>query len=539
MRATTGLLACCAFFAPLALADDTLRWLEQERRTRESLERDQQLRQLQRVVPAPRPEPPIPSADPRCWQLTGLRLNGNRLIDDAALQRAIAPLLKPCMGVNAIRQVLANIQRLYVARGYIAARAYPVQAPSDGEPLAISIDEGFVESIELADEQLPVSLHGAFPALIGKPLHLPTLEQGLDQLNRLRSIDLEARVMPGELDGGSRVILSARSQRSPWHLRARYGNGGDQVAGRHGASLVVSRDNPLHLNDVLHMSLFSTFGNAPHYSRSLGLYYTVPYGPWTLGASLGRSQQVAFTPIGHYRSELASQSHGLSLSRLLWRNQQTLLSASLRLDQKQLQRWFDATRQAVSDPRQTSAGIDLSLLWLGRATWSAQLGYGHSLPWLGADSRAFQQWRMAALRTQTWPGKGYQWRWDSSLETQYSPGRLPASEQWLLSSSASVRGLRDSNISADSAAVWRNSLAMALALRPGLVLTPHVAVDYGRGWGGWTRDRQYPALAGISAGASLAWPGAEVTLDYRHAVVIKDGPPAEPGFWNMELKLDF
>ncbi|WP_416422753.1 ShlB/FhaC/HecB family hemolysin secretion/activation protein [Pseudomonas sp. App30] len=540
MPKVTGLLACCALFiAPLALADDTLRWLDQERRDREALERDQRLRQLQQPRPTPPPAEPTVAAEARCWRLSGLRLAGNRLIDDRTLQPLLSQRLRPCMGADALRQVLVDITQAYVQRGYIAARAYPAQTPADGQPLDIVIEEGFVESIELADDSLPVSLASAFPDLVGRPLHLPTLEQGLDQLNRLRSIDLQAQVQPGELDGGSRILLTSRSRRSPWGLRVGYGNGGDTTNGRHGLSLVASRDNPLQLNDVLQASLFGTFGNAPNYTRGLGLYYSVPYGAWTLGASLGHSEQRAFTGHG-VRHDYTSDSRGLSLGRSLWRNQHTLLSASLRLNRKTRDYRLNHRSIAQQDASLTSAGLDLNLLWLGRATWSAQLGYAHSLPWLGADTRPFEQWRLGVLRSQAWPGNRHQWRWDSSLEAQYSPTLLPASEQWLLSSPGSVRGLRDSNIAASSALVLRNSLSLALPLAPGLVLTPHVAVDYGRGRGTWHgRGRQQPALAGVSTGASLGWRGGEVKLDYRHAVVIKDGPPSEPGFWNMELKLDF
>lgn len=535
-----ALITCCALLlAPLALADDSLRWLDQERRQRETLERDQRLRQLQRPAPSPQ-VPAVPStADQHCWQLPGVTLQGNRLISDQALQQALRPHVAPCMGVNAIRRVLARISQLYIQHGYIATRAYPTQPPEDGQPLSILIEEGFVEAIELDGPDLPISLRNAFPDLIGKPLHLPTLEQGLDQLNRLRSIDVEAQIAPGDLPGGSRIILAARSHLSPWGARVTYGNGGDRFSGRHGASLVLSRDNPLQLNDALQVSLFGTFGNTPNYNRALGLYYSVPYGPWTLGASLARSQQVAFTPVGRHRNTYLTDSRGLSLGRTLWRNQTTLLGAQLRLNQKQRQRWFNNRHLPVPDPRLTDLGLDLTLLWLGRATWSGQLGYSHSLNWLGADSRDYQQWRLALLRTQVWPGAGHYWRWDSGLETQYSPNRLPASEQWLLSSSTSVRGLRDSNIAASSAAVWRNNLTLAIAISPGWTVSPRVGLDYGRGWDTWISDQQHPALAAISTGASLAWPGGLASLDYRHAVVIKDGPRAEPGFWNIELKLDF
>lgn len=541
MRALLRLLTCCTLLAPTAQADETLRWLDQQRRERDGLERDERLRQLQRQAPVP-PPLPQPRAEDRegaCWSLPGLRLRGNRLIADPALAREVTPHLRPCMDVGAIRQVLAAITHAYVQRGYIAARAYPAGPPVAGEPLEITVEEGFVESIELSDDSLPVSLKNAFPDLLGRPLHLPALEQGLDQLNRLRSIDLQAQIAPGELPGGSRILLVPRGHQARWGLGVRYGNGGDRFTGRHGVNLVVSHDSPLHLNDSLQVGLFRTAGADPSHTTGLGLYYSVPYGPWTLGASLARSQQIAFAPVNRTRSEARGASNSLRLNRTLWRNQHTLIGAGLRLTQKHQDRWIAGRHYTRADDQLTSASLDLNVLWLGQATWSGQLGYDHSLPWLSATARPHQRWRAAVMRTRAWPAKGYPWRWDSSLEAQYSPHPLPASEQALLSSPNSVRGFRDSNIAASSALVWRNNLGVTLPLGQGLTLTPQVGLDYGRGWGTYIREQQYPALAALSGGARLGWPGGELTLEYRHAMVIKDGPPSEPGFWNTELKLDF
>ena len=46
--------------------------------------------------------------------------------------------------------------------------------------------------------------------MLGEPLNLRDLEQGLDQLNRLRSVDLTADIAPGSQPGASRIILRSR-----------------------------------------------------------------------------------------------------------------------------------------------------------------------------------------------------------------------------------------------------------------------------------------------------------------------------------------
>jgi hemolysin activation/secretion protein len=71
------------------------------------------------------------------------------------------------MGVGQINHLLATITAIYVEQGYIASRPYLLSAPAAGQSLDIMVDEGYIESIELADQSLPVSLGGAFPHMLG------------------------------------------------------------------------------------------------------------------------------------------------------------------------------------------------------------------------------------------------------------------------------------------------------------------------------------------------------------------------------------
>lgn len=90
-------------------------------------------------------------------------MEGNRQLDTAELTATLRALVSPCMGVSDINQLLKAITGLYLQAGYPASRPYLRQPPQDGETLDITLVEGFVESIELAGADLPLSLAGAFP----------------------------------------------------------------------------------------------------------------------------------------------------------------------------------------------------------------------------------------------------------------------------------------------------------------------------------------------------------------------------------------
>lgn len=198
---------------------EVLRQQQQQQQDLQQLQLEQRRRQLERgafATPGTGPAPaPSVAPDSHCWPLAGVRVGGVTLLDRARLDSRIQPLLAPCMGVGQINHLLATITALYVEQGYVASRPYLSRAPAAGQSLDILVDEGYVEAIELVDPQLPVSLAGAFPGMLGEPLNLRDLEQGLDQLNRLRSVDLGADIAPGSQPGATRIILRPRSAGQP------------------------------------------------------------------------------------------------------------------------------------------------------------------------------------------------------------------------------------------------------------------------------------------------------------------------------------
>lgn len=282
-------LALALMVHPTAWANDpATSQLREQQRTLQLQERRQRLERWQRRrQPGPvRVDPAPPTrANSHCWPTAGLRLSGNRVLSNQQLEAVLRPLWRPCLSVDDVNTLLRAITDSYVQAGYPASRPYLAHRPQAGKPLAIVIVEGFVESIELAGADLPLSLRGAFPDLLGHPLYLPALEQGLDQLNRLRAYDLNADLLPGEIQSGTRVVIQPRRTGSRWHLDSRLDNRGSDLTGRHRLNLGLGLDSPLGLNDDLRLGVASTVFDAPGQSQGVNLYYSVPYGPWSLAVN--------------------------------------------------------------------------------------------------------------------------------------------------------------------------------------------------------------------------------------------------------------
>lgn len=543
-RCLAGLLVTCT-----ALADDpaSLQLRDQQQSLRQ-LEQQQRLERWQ-LPPLPESGEQVPTDthDSQCWNVSGLRIIGNHQLADQALEPALREQVLPCMGIDDINSLLRGITQLYVSAGFPTSRPYLRQQPRDDAPLDIVIVEGFVESIELAGPALPVSLSGAFPGVLGQPLYLPDLEQGLDQLNRLRAYDLTMDLLPGELQGGTRVMVQPQKVGSRWHLDSRLDNRGSELTGRHRLNLSLGLDSPLGLNDDLRVSVLSNIFHAPGQTQGITLYYSVPYGPWTF--ALNASQLAYDAPLPHSRqtSEGSSSYQGLSVERVLWRNQQGLLSASTRLDRKQLINRSAGAVVTQQSPTLTSLEAGINLLWLEGGLWNGYVGVAQGLGWFAADESPlgverlrpdFRKYRASLLHLRQGPANA-PWRWQSELALQYSSDALPAVEQLLVSDDSTVRGFRLRTYSAASGAAWRNTFSQPLPTKwaQPLQIRPYFGLDVG--WARPATGKPSQRLAGAAAGIELSLPGTRLRLDYQRALYTSDLPRSrlEPGFWVLECTL--
>lgn len=538
---------------PVAPGQEVLRQQQQQQRDLQQLQLEQRKRQLERGAFGPAPvTPAMPQTvtpDERCWPLSGTRIGGVTLFDSDKLNARIKPLLAPCMGVGQINHLLATITAIYVEQGYIASRPYLLSAPAAGQSLDIMVDEGYIESIELADQSLPVSLGGAFPHMLGQPLNLRDLEQGLDQLNRLRSIDLTADIAPGSQPGASRIILRSRtSGQSRWALGLGMDNLGSASTGRDRNSVSLSFDSPLQLNDLLSLSASDTLNQGDRYSRNASLYYAIPYGYWTYSAFASHAEYRApfKLPSTTLYSTGITDQLSLRADRVLWRDQSRQLSANLQLAHKDVDSYLENVRLGIQSPTLTVAEAGLNLFWLDRAVWNLDFTYSQGLRWLGADDDAnhavsnlpkaqFRKYRAGLTQWRNGQFGAQAWQWQSQLNLQYSPDPLPAIEQLLGTDDSAVRGYRVSSASGASGAIWRNTLRLPLRSDWPLQITPRVGLD-----NGWLKaDHGAPGqrLSGASVGLNLGWKNLQVDVDYQRALNTPSGLQHEPETWLMRVGL--
>lgn len=497
------------------------------------------------IQAAPTPLPTVPNLpegadveslpDPGpTFLIEHIALSGGKVLTDKQLDVVTRPFIGKHLGRNRIDLLLRRLTEAYIERGYITTRVYlsTPQHLATGT-LAVTIVPGRIEAFilngaplrpapPLPKSGLPTTKGGglltdagtawAFPESVGDVLRLPNLEQGVDQINRLRRNQAQIQVLPGQAAGDSIVAIT-----NPYGDRFNYNLGvdnyGDPSTGKFRYRGGAEADNVLGFQESLGLSYIgSTDTNAVVLSAA------VPLGFQTFSYT---------TSVSEYQQVIGGTAllYGRTFSQILGWNDVFSRSATSRLS-------IDATLTKMSSQRNvndfefapenlTVLRLALSGLWHFSAhkqpgALTAEFALSQGLPWLAAthdqqgigeadahaqftraDWNATLQLPLASIGPTDWVYRG-------TLNGQYSHDALFGNEQIFLGGSDTVRGFSQAAVSGDSGFYLRNEWVWSNAPAwRGAHWEPYIFLDGGKAHliaqGGW------PSMAGAGIGARVQW----------------------------------
>ncbi|WP_211708938.1 ShlB/FhaC/HecB family hemolysin secretion/activation protein, partial [Paraburkholderia aspalathi] len=288
--------------------------IEQQRQTQER-ERAVNAPAVRSTAPAAGAYPVLPSEEP-CFRIDRFTLDVPALLPDAVRTQGASALpldrfafarewlahyTDECIGKQGLDLIVKGLSQLILSRGYITTRVLlPEQDLSHGE-LKLTLVPGVIRQLRFADPADGSTIRGtwksAFPARGDELLNLRDLEQGLEQMKRVASQDVDMQVEPTDVPGESDVVISVKRVK-PWTVVASVDNSGTRATGKLQGNLSVGVDNPLGLNDIFNVGASQDleFGDKRLGSHGWNAFYSIPYGYWTAtlsGSANTYYQQIA------------------------------------------------------------------------------------------------------------------------------------------------------------------------------------------------------------------------------------------------------
>jgi len=448
---------------------------------------------LSEAVPAPS-HLIFPQEKP-CFVIQRVTLSGNEALPHwVPLQRLASQANGQCLGVKGISQLMSTMQNRLINHGWVTTRVLaPQQDLRQGE-LQLLIVPGKVRKVVLSPASSGyVSLWPTLPAHAGDLLDLRDIEQGLENLQRLPTVEAHMALRPSENPGESDIVIE-RTQRRFWRLGAWLDDSGTESTGRYQSGIMLALDNPTSLSDLFYLTASRDLGFAGRKSsKSLAGHYSVPFGYWQLGITAS-DYDYHQTVAGYSRDFLyagKSRSLDVEVSRVLHRNATSKTTASADVLVKTSRNFINET-EIESQQRRTSAWR-LGLThrhYIGPATLDAGVSYQRGTRWFGAlpaweESYQDATYATALSKILTWqaglttPFTLAKQRFTHSVQyrRQMSNTPLTPQDEFAIGNRWTVRGFDgERTLSASRGWTLQNTLAWQTPL-PNQEL--YLGVDYG------------------------------------------------------------
>jgi hemolysin activation/secretion protein len=485
-------------------------------------------------TPGPAVADPLPIESP-CFVLHDLQLRDLQGQSEPEfewlLDRLKSLALTQCLGVQGLTWLLHQAQHQLIERGYVTTRILAGAQDMGHGRLVLTLVPGRLHAIRRADPlDSAVSLRSALPMQPGDLLNLRDIEQALENLRRVPSAEADIQIEPAQgkdAELGDSDLVIRYHQTRPMRLGVSVDDSGTHATGKYQASVTLSVDQPLNLNDLFYLTLSHNFGGVDSGAHGMRgtqghtAHYDLPWGNWLLGVTASHNayfQHVAGASQAYiYRG--TSENNEFQITRLLHRDAAQKLMLSLRAFQRKSNNYIDDTEIQVQ--RRVVGGWDASLQHkaiAGATTLDSALGYKRGTGAFGALSAPEESFgegdsRFALLSADLNLNHPFRlgaqtWRYSSTWRIQSHRTPLTPQDRFAIGGRYSVRGFDGETVlSAERGWLWRNDLGFLLGDSGQDV---YVALDHGEVGG----PSSQALLGRRLSGAVLGWRGRFQSLQF-------------------------
>lgn len=423
------------------------------------------------------------------------------------------PPLGHCLGQQGINLLMPRLQDLLMTRGHSTTKVLAPPQDLGTGVLVLQVMPGRIGRIRVEPAGTRAFLGNALPFDEGDVLWLPDLDQALENLQRVPTVQADIQIAPGD-EPLTSDLLVRWTQPFPLRLNMTADDSGSSGTGKYQGSVTVSHDHAFTLNDLLYLSVTGDLGGGDagqRGTRGRVAHYSLPWGYWLWSLNSSRNRYFQSVPglNGDYLYHGTSRSQDASLRRVFARDGTSKSSASLKL-------WVRASENFIDDAelrgqRRRLGGYELGLQHQQREDAmrvDASAALKRGLHGMGAN-RAYEESRgegthqfrllTADLQVQAplnllerkWHYTG-QWRW----QRHRTP--LTPQDRFAIGGRYTVRGFDgESVLSGDSGWLVRNEAATWLG---DTGIQAYAALDHGRVSGPGTRWLIGNRLTGMALG---------------------------------------
>lgn len=325
------------------------------------------------------------------------------------------------IGLEGINLLITKINEAFIDKGYITTKLYIQEQDLTTGMLTFDLVAGTVKNISF-DQDTYGTWRNAFPIVPGDVLNIRNIEQGLEQMRRLSSQDVDIDIQPAEEMGQSNLVIKIKRTK-PWKIITTIDDSGTLSTGKNQATFAWQLENIFNLNDIFYFSYNKDAASQGEIkgTRANSIYYSVTMGKQTLSINVSNNKyhQTVITGGVPFVYSGTTDNINITLTHLLMRNQNQKSNLEFTLLSKRRRSYLNDTE--IITQRQSTTALKLGVThrqYIGNIVFDAALRFQKGVPWLGAKSGPTDHMPDSATTRYN------MWLFDININTPISLGRL-------------------------------------------------------------------------------------------------------------------
>ncbi|MEQ4921869.1 ShlB/FhaC/HecB family hemolysin secretion/activation protein [Proteus hauseri] len=442
-----------------------------EQKQRLMQERDQRSKLETPQIPTLETNPVDNNINQPCFIINSILLSGSTLLTPKETARLITPYQQRCLTLSEMQNITNSITNHYIERGYITSQAFIAEQDLTHNQLIINVIEGRINSIDIEDS--PARLASMiFPTQKDNYLNLRDIEQGLEQLNRLKSAKYTIDIYPETTAGYSNITIKKKTKKFPFSAQFTLDNLGSKITGKTLLTSSITVDSLFGLGEQWSFAINSNTDiyQSHHHNRYYLAAINVPYGYWSYQyqfyhQSTRQPYKIADNDYDYNSLNINQQ---FDISRLLYRDNKQRFTLQASLKHKKSHTQLAQQTLAISSPRLTAISLTpqySTVVGKGYFTFNPTAEFGVSLFGASSDSKNSPRsnYRKISLSSSYQHYFPYELTYLTSFYAQYTPDNLYSIEQIALGGLYSIRGYQAKTLNGNRGFYWRNEINGKLA----------------------------------------------------------------------------
>ena len=288
-----------------------------------------------------------------------------------------------------IEELVRKLNQKLQDKGYVTSQVVIPEQNLSGEKLVLYCTPGKLGQVVYAKGSENLPWKNAFPIREGDLMNLRMLEEGLENMKRLSSLDVSMKILPPNEPGFSDLELTIHSQKQV-HGSLSFDDSGMKETGKKQFTTSLGFDRVFNANDVLYIS--NTLDTSRDWNekgtRSQSFSYSIPYGKNRLTISHSRNwyNQLVFSKPYDFTSSGKSQTSRVSLEHMISRSQTERRSMDITVSKRNSHYFINDTEIPVQAMNTSALEIGFNdRIYFGRNTLYLRVAHKQGMGWFGAQ----------------------------------------------------------------------------------------------------------------------------------------------------------